>query len=59
MDGVSLIDGVREPVFYILTKEMLNRLIEVAVAQNSPALHMSCDWLSELKRSQYGRNPSS
>jgi len=50
---------VREPVFYILTKEMLNRLIEVAVAQNSPALHMSCDWLSELKRSQYGRNPSS
>lgn len=59
MDGVSLIEGVTEPVFYILTKEMLNRLIEVAVMANNPRPHMACDWLGELRRSNHGRNPSS
>jgi hypothetical protein len=59
MDGVGLIEGASDEVFYVMTKEMLNRLIEAAVATNNPRTHMSCDWLTELRRSNHGRNPSS
>jgi hypothetical protein len=36
--------------FYVLTRENLNRLGEAAIETASPATHLSCDWLSELKQ---------
>lgn len=38
------------PVFYVITREDLNRLAEAAIASANPPTHMACDWLSELKR---------
>lgn len=37
-----------KPVFYVITKEHLNRLVEAAVLSANPPAHMACDWLTDL-----------
>jgi len=45
MDGVS-------PEFYVITKEHLTRLAELAIAQQNPPAYMSCDWLGPFLTAQ-------
>lgn len=49
-------DGVKaEPVFYLITREDLNRLVEAAIATANPPTHLSCDWLGGISKEKLWR----
>jgi hypothetical protein len=46
----------KDEKFYVITREHLQRLSEIAVVTASPASHLSCDWLIEFRKHLGGRH---